>query len=149
MNKLAVTLFVTAASAAVMYAQAPSMDLASEKAVRASMDQFAKAVLGKDKATLEKLMADSILYSHSNGNLDTKAQFIDNVMNEKPKYEGFDYSDQKVIIYGTTAVARGKITVKDFQNGQRRTLELNAMQIWLKGAKGWTMVARQSTRLNP
>ena len=53
------------------------------------------------------------------------------------------------MIYGTTAIVRGKITVKDLLNGQRRTLELNAMQIWIKGSGGWTMVARQSTRMNP
>src|SRR5882724_1104404 len=131
------------------FGQKPTPDPKAEQAVRASMDQFAKAVLGKDKATLEKLMADAILYSHSNANLDTKASFIDNVMKETPKYEGFDYGDQKMVIYGNTAIVRGKITVKDFQNGQRRTIELNAMQIWLKGSKGWTMVARQSMRLNP
>ena len=148
MRKLSViTLFV--AAAATMVAQKPVANPKAEQAVRAAMDQFAKAVLGKDKATLEKLMADSILYSHSSGQLDTKAQFIDNVMKETPKYEGFDYGEQKTLIYGNTAVVRGKVTVKDFQNGQRRTIELNAMQIWLKGSQGWTMIARQSTRLNP
>ena len=149
MKKLAVTLFAAVSAAAVMVAQKPAADPKAEQAVRASMDQFAKAVVGKDKATLERLMADSILYSHSNGNLDTKAAFIDNVMKETPKYEGFDYGDEKILIYGNTAVVRGKITVKDLLNGQRRTLELNAMQIWLRGSQGWTMIARQSTRLNP
>ncbi len=113
------------------------------------MDQFAKAVLGKDKATLERLMSESIWYSHSNGNLDTRAAFINNVMSETPKYEAFDYADQKIVLYGKTAIARGKVTVKDLMNGQRRTLELNAMQIWIKGAQGWTLVARQATRMNP
>lgn len=147
MKKLAVTLFV--AAAAVMVAQKPTMNPKAEQAVRASMDQFAKAVLGKDKATLEKLMSDSIWYSHSNGNLDTRAAFINNVMSETPKYEAFDYADQKIVLYGNTAIARGKITVKDLMNGQRRTLELNAMQIWIKGSQGWTLVARQATRMNP
>ena len=131
------------------HGQKPSADPKAEQAVKAAMDQFAKAVLGKDKATLEKLMADSIMYSHSNANLDTKESFIKNVMNETPKYEGFDYGESKTLIYGNTAIVRGKITVKDFQNGQRRTIELNAMQVWLKGSQGWTMIARQSTRLNP
>ena len=149
MKNLAVALFSAALAAVVMVAQKPAADPKAEQAVRAHMDQFAKAVLGKDKATLEKLMADAILYSHSTGSLDTKAAFIDNVMKETPKYEGFDYGDQKILVYGNTAVVRGKITVKDFQNGQRRTIELNAMQIWMKGSQGWTMIARQSTRLNP
>jgi len=144
-TKLAVSLLL----AASLFGQKPSPDPKAEQAVKAAMDQFAKAVLTKDKATLEKLMADSIMYSHSNANLDTKQSFITNVMNETPKYEGFDYGESKTLIYGNTAIVRGKITVKDFQNGQRRTIELNAMQIWLKSGSGWTMIARQSTRLNP
>lgn len=148
MKTLAVTLFV--AASAVMVAQKPAADPKAELAVRAQLDQFAKAVLGKDKATLEKLMAETILYSHSSGSLDTRAQFIDNVMNENPKYEGFEYGEQTILIYGNTAVVRGEVTVKDLLKGQRRKLELNAMQIWLKGSGGeWTMIARQSTRLNP
>lgn len=130
-------------------AQAPAANAKAEAAVRAAMDQFAKAVLAKDKGTLEKLMGDAILYSHSNGKLDTKASFINDVMNETPKYEGFAYGDTKILIYGNTAVVRGAITVKDVLNGQRRTIELNALQIWVEKGGHWTMVARQSTRLNP
>jgi ketosteroid isomerase-like protein len=133
-----------------LFAQKPTPDAKAEQAVRAAMDQFAKAVLGKDRPTLERLMSDAILYSHSDGHLDTKASFIDNVMGEKPKYEAFDYgSETAILIYGKTAVVRGRITVKDFQNKLRRTIELNALQVWEKGPLGWTMIARQATRLNP
>ena len=147
MRNLVATLLV--ASVTLAFAQKPSADPKAEQAVREHMNQFAKAVLGKDKATLEKLMAESILYSHSNGTLDTRAQFINNVMTENPKYEGFDYGEQKIVVYGNTVIVRGKITVKDLLNGQRRTLELNALQVWIKGGQDWTMVARQSTRMNP
>lgn len=136
-------------AAATGIAQTPAANPKAEAAVRAAMDQFAKAVLAKDKGTLEKLMGDAILYSHSNGKLDTKASFINDVMNETPKYEGFAYGDTKILIYGNTAVVRGAITVKDVLNGQRRTIELNALQIWVEKGGHWTMVARQSTRLNP
>jgi len=152
MRRLAVTLFAAATLLLVppvALSQKPAEDPKAEQAVRAAMDQFAKAVLGRDKATLEKLMGDGILYSHSNAKLDTKASFISDVMNETPKYEAFGYGDTTIKIYGNTAVVRGRITVKDVVNGEHRTIELNAMQIWLKAPHGWTMVGRQATRLNP
>jgi hypothetical protein len=134
----------------VALSQRPVADVKAEQAVRFAMDQFAKAVLAKDRPTLEKLMSDWILYSHSDGHLDTKAQFIENVVTEKPKYEAFDYgSETTIFLYEKTAVVRGRITVKDFQNNQRRTIELNALQVWQKGPTGWVMIARQATRLNP
>jgi hypothetical protein len=70
-------------------------------------------------------------------------------MSENPKYEGFDYGESKTVIYGNTAIVRGKITVKDLLEGKRRTIELNVMQVWLKNGSGWTLVGRQSMRLNP
>jgi hypothetical protein len=149
------SLFATAAAALMLVppsalSQRPVTDIKAEQAVRGAMDQFAKAVLGKDRPTLEKLMSDWILYSHSDGRLETKAQFIENVVTEKPKYEAFDYgSETTVFLYEKTAIVRGRITVKDFQNNQRRTIELNALQVWQKGPQGWIMIARQATRLNP
>jgi hypothetical protein len=153
MKKLA--LFAAAAAALMLapisaLSQRPVTDIKAEQAVRGAMDQFAKAVLSKDRPVLERLMSDWILYSHSDGHLDTKAQFIENVLTEKPKYEAFDYgSETTVFLYDKTAVVRGRITVKDFQNNRRRTIELNALQVWQKGPQGWIMIARQATRLNP
>jgi len=130
--------------------QHPVTDAKAEQAVRGAMDQFAKAVLSKDRATLERLMSEWVLYSHSDGHLDTKVSFIDNVVSEKPKYEAFDYgSETTTYLYDKTAVVRGRLTVKDFQNNVRRTIELNVLQIWEKGPAGWVMIARQATRLNP
>ena len=40
----------------------------TEKAVQKSLDQFAKAVVGKQQGVLSKLMAETVVYSHSNGN---------------------------------------------------------------------------------
>jgi ketosteroid isomerase-like protein len=137
-----VTSFVLAAG--MMFAQA-----GPEKAIRRSLDQFSKAVVGRDQATLSRLIADSVVYSHSNGNADTKASFIGNVMSQKPTYEAFELGEQTIRFFGRTATVRGKITVKDLQDGQRRTLELSVLQVWVRGASGWQLVERQSTRLNP
>lgn len=148
--------FVTAAAVLVLMnppsalSQAPVADPKAQHLVRVAMEQFAKAVLTKDRGTLERLMGSAILYSHSNGHLDTKASFIESVMSEKPKYEGFEYGgDTTFLMYGSFAVVRGSITVKDILEGKHRTIELNAMQIWEKGPQGWVMIARQSTRMNP
>ena len=137
-----VTAFVLAAG--LMLAQT-----GTEKAVQKSLDQFAKAVVGKQQGVLSKLMAETVVYSHSNGKVDTKSTFIDNVMGEKPKYEAFDLGEQTIRVFGKTATCRGKITVKDLQDGQRRTLELSVLQVWVKGPAGWQLVERQATRLNP
>ena len=137
------TAFVLA-SASLVFAQS-----GPEQAIQTLLDQFAKAVVGKDEAMLTKLMSDSIVYSHSNGNLDTKATFIKNVVTQNPTYEAFELGKQTIRVFGKTATVRGKITVKDILAGQHRTLELSVLQVWAKGPGGWQLVERQATRLNP
>jgi ketosteroid isomerase-like protein len=152
MKRLAVTFLAAAALLIVPPAalsEKPAADPKAEQAVRAAMDQFAKAVVGKDKATLERLMGDAVMYGHSNGKLDSKTSFINDVMTENPKYESFTYGESTFKTYGSTVIVRGPITVKDILSGQHRTIELNALQVWMKGSTGWTLIGRQATRMNP
>ncbi len=42
-------------------------------------DERCRAILSRDAAVLERLMANDIVYTHSTGRLDTKASFIDSI----------------------------------------------------------------------
>lgn len=115
-----------------------------EDMIMKCVQDFATAVLKKDKATLTKLMADDVMYSHSNALLETKAQAL--AAFEKAKYEKFEYKAQTIHIYGNTAVVRGDVEILNTASNPA-PLKLNIMQVWVKGKSGWQMVARQSTRL--
>ena len=140
-----ITMFVLA-SAMILASPADQPDK-EEKAVRSAMDQFAQAVLKSDKATLDKLMADTVVYSHSSGKAETKQEAITAFMSGNPKYEVFEYKAQKIQFYGKTAVVRGDVAIRNVQNGTPNSLVLNILQIWVHNPQGWQMVARQSTRL--
>ncbi len=110
------------------------------------LNDFATAVLKNDKATLDKLMADTVVYSHSSGKAETKAEAIAEF--EKAKYEQFVYKGQTVQLYGDTAIVRGPAFVINTSNGKRQELSLSILQVWIKSpTKGWQLVARQSTKL--
>lgn len=117
---------------------------AQEDQIMKCVQDFATAVLKKDKATLTKLMADDVMYSHSNALLETKAQAL--AAFDKAKYEKFEYKAQTIHLYGNTAVVRGDVEILNSASNPA-PLKLNIMQVWIKGKSGWQMVARQSTRL--
>lgn len=117
---------------------------AQEDMIMKSVQDFATAVLKKDKATLSKLMADDVMYSHSNGLLENKAQAL--AAFDKAKYEKFEYKAQTIHVYGNTAVVRGDVEVLNSASNPA-PLKLNLLQVWVKGKSGWQLVARQSTRL--
>lgn len=50
-----------------------------EKELRAVEEQRYKAMLQADLPALEKLLADDLVYVHSSGSVETKAQFLDTV----------------------------------------------------------------------
>lgn len=114
---------------------------ASIKAVAAAIDSFNAATAAGDKAALEKLLHDELVYDHSNGRRETKAECIEAIVKGHPRYE---HSDQKITIYGATAVVRTKAVAHTASSG---TLQLGMIQVWLKSGKGWQMVSRHTVRL--
>jgi ketosteroid isomerase-like protein len=117
---------------------------AQEDMIMKCLQDFATAVLKKDKATLTKLMADDVMYSHSSALLETKAQAL--AAFDKAKYEKFEYKAQTIHFYGNTAVVRGDVEILNTATSPT-PLKLNILQVWVKGKSGWQMVARQSTKL--
>jgi ketosteroid isomerase-like protein len=133
--------FLVITAAAVLSANASD--------VLAQVEAWRKAVLAHDTKTLDRLMGDRVLYSHSNGKLENKAEFMKAWgPSGTANYEKVELGQQTVEMYGNIAVVRGDITIDNAPKaGAKQHLKLNVMQIWEKGKAGWQMVARQATRL--
>lgn len=121
----------------------------TEKEVLAAMDSWKQATMKKDRAALEKLLHEDLTYSHSNGHNESKADVIKSVTTGKATVEAIDFSDTTVRIYGSTALVKGKVDIRNNTDGKSTVANLNILHVWLKGPKGWQLVARQATRLTP
>jgi ketosteroid isomerase-like protein len=133
-------------AATLMYAA--DANPAADNAVLGAANDFAQATLKADKAALQKLMSEDVIFSHSSGRTESKLEYIQNVVAGKPKYDLLDMSDSIVRVYGKMALLRCKMNVKTTQNGQSTSLSLSVLMNWVKDGKGWHLVARQATRLN-
>jgi ketosteroid isomerase-like protein len=130
----------------LLFASAASLSAADPKAdVLAAMEKWKQAVLKKDAAALDRLLHPDLLYSHSDGKTQTKADILKSL----PKTQSITFGESTIHIYGNIAVVKGPIEMVDIPAGTPTTLKLSILQVWLKGPKGWQMVARHSTRLNP
>jgi len=58
-------------------------DTPDDPAVRQAVEALRKALLEADKAQLEQLTSEQLSYGHSDGRVQTKAEFIDGVMSRK------------------------------------------------------------------
>jgi ketosteroid isomerase-like protein len=137
MKKLALILF-----AAVTFA-ASSND-PSEKGVLAAMDAFKTATIAKDGAALNKLLADDLTYTHSAGQEQTKAQYIESVVSGKSVVEALVFTGTAVRTYGNIALVKGRV---DLSHSKTNVVHMNILHVWRHGPQGWQLVARQATRL--
>ena len=125
---------------------AATPDAKTEKEVLAALDTYKQALIHKDAAALEKVLADDLTYSHSSNLLQDKAAVIA-ALKGPTSTEGIDFKDMKVRVYGNTALVKGDV---DFHNraanGAVTISKLNILHVLVKGPRGWQLVARQATR---
>src|SRR5260370_32597342 len=103
-------------------------------------------MIHKDGAALDKLLSNDLTYTHSGGQLETKADVIKSITAGKTIIEALDFSDTSVRLYGYVALVKGK---GDLWHSKTNIVHMNVFQCWVKGPQGWQMVARQAARLMP
>jgi len=121
-----------------------TQDSAASKEVTAAFNALNTAQLKKDRATMERLMAEDYLYVHSNGAVANKAQEIADNMSGEINWTGSKEDDMKVRLYGEVAIVTGRQvltgTAKNFAAGSRRFTDL-----WVKRNGQWISVGGQTT----
>lgn len=120
---------------------------ADEKAVADVERQRFSAQVSKDYAVLEKVLANDLTYTHSNGNSDGKQSYIQSIRDGKSKYDAIDVEELKVRVYGKTAVINGVCMIKAMNNGETINTHLRYTDVYVRNGNQWQMVAWQSIRL--
>lgn len=106
------------------------------------------ALVAKDSVALSKVLADDVTYGHTNAMIQTKAEFIRDVVSLVQDYKSIEPSEMKIRVYDNTAIVN--MNAKVVMNYQSQALELN-MKIaftWIKKDKDWQLVARQAVKMN-
>jgi hypothetical protein len=102
------------------------------------------AMVRQDASTLAGLLGDDLTYTHSAGNTDSKASFLDLIKNGV-RYLGVDYSDAQVVpLPGNTAVVRGRAEIR-LEDTPRYCVVF--LDVWTLRDGGWKMIAWQATRV--
>ncbi|WP_077919229.1 nuclear transport factor 2 family protein [Spirosoma sp. 209] len=120
---------------------------ATEKAVLDAEKRRFDAQVSKDYSALNQLLADDLVYTHSNGNTDGKESYIQSIRDGKSNYAAIDPQEQKVRVYGNTAIINGVCLIKMNNNNTPTDLKLRYTDMYVKKGGQWQMVAWQSLRL--
>ena len=108
-----------------------------------------KANVDADPKVLGQVLDDDLEYVHSNGELNSKKEFIESLVSGKRDYVATTFEIQGVRIMGDIAIIRGTAKVTVGENGQSRDLDLGYTDIWVWKDKRWQMTAWRSARMPP
>lgn len=108
--------------------------------VREHVEKFNAAAKAGDEAALKKLLGEGLVYVHSAGLTEDKAQCIAALVKSKPN---FVFSPGwTVAVHGKTAIVHAKAVNNP---GSANAISLDMMQTWVNDG-GWKMIGRHTAR---
>jgi ketosteroid isomerase-like protein len=123
-----------------------SMSVAIEAEIRKLEDRRFQAMIDGDFDTLEKLLGDHLVYTHSTSQSDHRAEYIALCKKGVFKYLKIERPVENIQVYDdNTAVVTGHIKIDAVIEGKPKLLNSRYTDVWIKGPKGWQMVVWQST----
>ncbi len=108
---------------------------------------WAAAVMKGDHATLDKLLADGLIYTHSSALVEDKAAYFGKLKAGTLKYESLTHESMTVRAYGNSAILHARARMKGVSDGKPFDTHAVMTHVWVKQGGMWRLAAHQATRL--
>jgi hypothetical protein len=112
-------------------------------------DERVRAMMAADTATLERLMSDDIVYTHSSGRLDSKKSFIASIASGAVKYRRVERKEVTTTLREGFAALTGAVEIDVETGGRVLNLNLRFSNVWERTPTGWQQIVWQSTPIAP
>jgi len=125
----------------------PQSERSLEAEVARIDDERRNAYLQGDAAALDRILADDVTAIAGIGVADSKASILADVRSRDLTYKKLTYDQQKIRIYGDTAVVTSHAEVVANYKDKDLSGELLVTRVYAKQQGAWKLVAIQSTRI--
>ena len=110
-----------------------------------------EATIQRDIATLEHLLDERLMYTHSSGRVETKQALLESIRRGNPRYEAIERDDVVVHIHhDVVAVVTGGARFTVTANGDRKVSYTRFTNVWTSSETEpdrWRLSAWQATRV--
>jgi len=137
---MAVGAAATLTACSVRSAPMASAAATTEQAVLAAHEGRRLATLAGDVATLDALMTDDLTFTHANGVVSTKAEFLGELRTRALQYQSITDEDRQVRIHGDAAVVSGTCRLVVTASGQHIDIRVRFTELWTQEGGPWRMV---------
>ena len=102
-----------------------------------------------DTGTLAHLLGSDLTYTHTDGAGNTRAEFLLLLGSGALRYVSIAPEAREVRVLGSIAVVTGRSAMRVDAEGQVHVFRIRYLAVYRHGARGWELIAWQSTRLTP
>lgn len=113
--------------------------------LKAQGDRWDKAIVAKDRRAIEANMADDFRQIDSRGNVETKASFVDGLVDAELTINPYTVEDFDVRVYGHTALLSGRTRMTGRYQDKPFTAHYRYIDIYVKRAGVWKIVSVQTS----
>jgi len=107
------------------------------------------ALISSDVAALDKLYAETMIYTHSNGSVDDKKSYIESIRSGAAKYQSMTRDEIKVQVFGDSAIVTCHWQVSSVSGTKVNNTNARYLHFYTRQGGKWRMVAHQATRIIP
>lgn len=149
MKNLLLSLAILGSSLLAGMSQEKQATNSQEEIVLKLEQRWEDALTKSDTDALDALYDDTLIYTHSNGKVDTKASYLGAIKSGATKYESMKRDDIKVTMYPGTAVVTCHWEVHVVARGNKSDLNARYLHVYVQRKDGWRLVGHESTRVSP
>lgn len=104
-----------------------------------------RAMVSSDITTLDQVLADDLIYTHSSGRVDDKAQYLESIRSGALRYLSAERQQDSLRVYGDVVILQGRMKAHIVSGGIERQLDNVFTCVWARKTQGWRMVNWAST----
>jgi ketosteroid isomerase-like protein len=118
-----------------------------EQQIRDAEKAWAAAVVAKDYAKLDALMMPDLIYAHSTGAIEDKAEYVSRLKAGKQNYKGIEATDTTVRMHGNAALTHTKVRMHGVNTDGPFDNKVMMIHMWVKDGGKWRLAGHQTTKL--
>ena len=130
-----------------IFGQAADKNSKAEREAAKINEEFDKAIVSRDAAAYERILADDFIFTSSDGMVTDKAQELAKVKSGDLKFESAKSDDVRVKIFGKTAIVTGRYTAKGTSKGKDFTFAERYTAVFVKRNGRWQMVSEHASEI--
>ncbi|MGW5110628.1 nuclear transport factor 2 family protein [Nocardia sp. NPDC004123] len=123
--------------------------LAIPTALRRASRRRYDAMIAADIDALSTILAPELIYTHTNGDMDSKESYLEKVRSRYFDYHSIAHADDKIVRLGGAFLLYGRMRANASLDGKDIMINNVILTAWAHTDIGWQMFAHQPTPLQP